>query len=148
MPDFIFTHTDELIEIQETAIRKNFNEANDAGCEGTVRDGAMVWLDYIIEHPEWVPELKTDVVKYSAFVLHTIATHHPFGQANKRTSFAAAENCLQLCGYKIVVDNNILNDFLLDVSKKSDETEAEEETSRKAIEEWLLQFMVKIEKNY
>jgi len=66
MPDFTFTHIDQLIEIQELAIKRNYNEVSDAGCEGVVRDGAMGWLESIIERPYWEPELKADVIKYSA----------------------------------------------------------------------------------
>lgn len=137
MPDFIFTHVDQLIEIQELAIRRNYNEVSDAGCEGIVRDGAMGWLESIIERPYWEPELKTNVIKYSAYVLHTIATRHPFGQANKRTAFAAAENCLLLCGFRVDTGEVELEDFMLKVSN--------EMCTIEDVEGWLSQYIVKRE---
>jgi len=56
---------------------------------------------------------KTDVIKYSAFVLYTIAARHLFGQANKRTAFAAAENCLLLCGRQVDAGEVELEEFML-----------------------------------
>ena len=115
MPGFIFTHVDQLIDIQVIAISRNHSEADD-GFEGIVRDGAYGILDYVIEQPDWVPELSVDVIKYSAFVLHTIASQHPFAQANKRTGFIAAENCLLLCGLRLDVGHVELDDFMLNVA--------------------------------
>ena len=115
MPDFIFTHIDQLIDIQVIAISRNHSEADD-GLEGIVRDGARGILEYVIEQPEWVPELSDDVIKYSAFVLHTIASQHPFAQANKRTAFVAAENCLLISGLHLVAGHVDLDDFMINVA--------------------------------
>jgi len=132
MPDFIFTHVNQLIEIQELAIRRNYNEVSDAGCEGVVRDGAMGWLESIIDRPYWDPQLKTNVMKYSAYVLHTIATRHPFGQANKRTAFAAAENCLLLCGFRVDAGEEELEDFMLRYTRSGGRIE----NFNRAMQQW------------
>ncbi|WP_424358756.1 type II toxin-antitoxin system death-on-curing family toxin [Methanocella sp. MCL-LM] len=112
---FLFSHRNQLIDIQEIAIQRNHSEADD-GLEGAVREGAIGVLDYIIEQPEWVPELSADVKKYAAFVLYTIATQHPFSQANKRTAFAAAENCILLCGMGISAKDETIDMFMRSVA--------------------------------
>ncbi len=66
------------------------------------------------------------VVKKAAFLLHSLVTHHPFINGNKRTAFEAVEAFLELNGYVLRAKTDEIYSFLSDLgSRKALEMQAE-----------------------
>ncbi len=68
--------------IQVKQIRKSTQEA-DREMEGCREEA---WLYYIMDTIDYDESMAEDIVKQAAFILYTIATEHPFKQANKRSA--------------------------------------------------------------
>ena len=71
----------------------------------------------------------TYILRKSAFILHGIATGHPFVDGNKRTAFVAADNLIRDQGYQISATDEDVVSFMLEV--------AEYQHTRVSVEAWL-----------
>ncbi|WP_301662666.1 Fic family protein [Methanoculleus frigidifontis] len=90
-----------VIHIQEEIISKS-NLEEDRGSARNVRDpGVFGSIDFFLEY-EARFETFGDAVYRAAWILHALATRHPFQNGNKRTAFTVADTLLRVeCGCKI-----------------------------------------------
>ncbi len=61
-------------------------------------------------------EVFPTVFEKAAALAHSIITTHPFGNGNKRTGMIAAEQFLELNGYKVGLSNEEWADLALDIA--------------------------------
>ena len=57
-----------------------------------------------------------DLYELAAAYLYGIARNHPFSDGNKRTAFLAAYVFLDVNGFKIVAENALVYQFVMDVT--------------------------------
>ncbi|WFN36733.1 type II toxin-antitoxin system death-on-curing family toxin [Methanomicrobium antiquum] len=79
----------KITEIQEIIILNSSN-LEDRGTEGLIRD--IGTLEYLVNNANYIE----DSFEKAAFILHGIASYHPFIQGNKRTALITAEMILHL----------------------------------------------------
>jgi len=103
----------KIIDIQIKQILAS-KEEGDRGCDGlllnkyTLDDILDLWYDYIN---------KPDCIVFAAYMLHSIATKHPFIQGNKRTAFMTATLILGCCGKSIECDSHEIVKFVKEVAE-------------------------------
>jgi death-on-curing family protein len=115
--------------IQVMQIRKSARE-EDRDMEGCREDS---WLYYILDTIDYDGMMADDIVKQAAFVLHTIATEHPFKQANKRSAWVIAKTLLMLSGLTMTVNPDEGERFMLEVSRSG--------YTRQEVEAWIRKHM-------
>jgi death-on-curing protein len=91
------------------------------------------WLYYFLDTIEYDEIMAKDAVKQAAFVLHTVATEHPFKRANKRSAWVIAKTLLMLSRYTMRADPDEGEQFMLDVSRN--------EYNRQEVEDWIKKHM-------
>jgi death on curing protein len=93
-------------------------------------DLARANLEFALERVKDVGEgldREKAVVKKAAFLLHSLVTHHPFINGNKRTAFEAVEAFLELNGYVLRAKTDEIYSLLSDLgSRKASERQAED----------------------
>lgn len=93
------------------------------GADGVLDEGTLHYLTEKISHC-------SDPVLMAAYLLHGIATMHPFFDGNKRTALTSANLALRYHGMKMTSSNEAATLFTLSVARG----EKDEEQVRKWIE--------------
>jgi death-on-curing protein len=101
----------KVIEIQSGLIRESSKE-EDFGMESVVRDSGT--LEYLVDYADTI----SDSLKKAAFILHGIASYHPFMQGNKRTALITAEMILYLSSEPAFIDceDEEINNFVRNIA--------------------------------
>ena len=121
-----FLTVQKIIEVQSWLILQS-EQQEDYGMAGLIlTPGTLENLVYYgnnLQNPH----------KRAAWMLHGIATRHPFYQGNKRAAFAVAEIILMLSPEKkmIAADDDAINKFVREIAKYSYAVED--------VEDWLIQ---------
>ncbi len=115
---------EKIIEIQTDLISESECQ-EDQGTGGILRDRGT--LEYLVYRGNSI----TNIFQKAAWMLHGIATTHPFFQGNKRTAFMVAYLILDLLPepYVITASDEAINQFVRDV--------ANSRYSRADVEKWL-----------
>jgi death on curing protein len=115
----------KIMDIQVKQILAS-TEEGDKNCEGLLLDPYT--LDNILD--KWYEWINTpDCIVFSAYILHSITTMHPFIQGNKRTAFVTATLILGCCGKTINCPDSEIVSFMKSVAKS--------EQDPKSVEEWI-----------
>jgi len=96
---------DDVIKIHRRII------AETGGEHGLLSPGSLAFT------LERMRERKEDVYGQAAFLLYSITTGHPFINGNKRTAFITTATFLRLNGYELVVEEDEVFSFLLEVAQ-------------------------------
>jgi len=114
----------KIIEIQTDLISESDCQ-EDQGTGGILRDRGT--LEYLVYQGNGI----TNIFQKAAWMLHGIATMHPFFQGNKRTAFMVACLILDLLPepYIIIASDEAINQFVWDV--------ANSQHSLTDVEKWL-----------
>lgn len=75
----------------------------------------------------------TDPVAKAAFLLHRMATQHPFIEGNKRTAWGIATTLLRIEGYYLDVEDDLIDVYIRKVASGM--------VKEKEIEKWLKERM-------
>lgn len=103
MPDNVRHLTvDELLAIHATLIET-------FGGTGGLRDGGL--LESALFRPR--SGYYADLLEMSAALFESLLMNHPFVDGNKRVAFFATDVFLRLNGYRLEVDAEQANDFLI-----------------------------------
>lgn len=73
--------------------------------------------------------MRGDAIARAAYVLHSVATGHPWANGNKRTAYGIADFILADSGYRVVASNEDVIKFMLEVAQGN--------VSRGDVEKWL-----------
>jgi death on curing protein len=92
------------------------------GAEGVLDEGTLHYLTEKISHC-------SDPVLMAVYLLHGIATMHPFFDGNKRTALMAADAVLGLHGMMITASNEMTASFVLSVARG--------EKTEEHVEKWI-----------
>ena len=93
-------------------------------------DLAKANLEFVLERVKGVGEgldREKAVVKKAAFLLHSLVTHHPFINGDKRTAFEAVDAFLELNGYVLRANPDEIYRVLSDLGAgKASEAQVED----------------------
>lgn len=95
---------DVLLKLHQVAILMH------GGTNGVLNEGTLHYLTEKVSHC-------SDPVLMAAYLLHGIATMHPFFDGNKRTALMAADTVLGLHGMMITASNDVAASFVLSVAR-------------------------------
>lgn len=80
------------------------------GADGILDEGTLHYLTERISHCK-------DPILMAAYLLHGIATMHPFFDGNKRTALTSANLVLRLHGKVLLSSNEVTASFVLSVAR-------------------------------